>query len=62
MQISDVDAIAVTLEPGLPFSLIVGRDLAQQLSLSANKPVIPIHHMQAHALTARMTEKVYLFS
>ncbi|XP_058807499.1 tRNA N6-adenosine threonylcarbamoyltransferase, mitochondrial [Phymastichus coffea] len=58
IELSDVDAIAVTLEPGLPLSLIVGRDLAQQLSRSFNKPVIPIHHMQAHALMARMIEKV----
>ncbi|KAJ8687546.1 hypothetical protein QAD02_023340 [Eretmocerus hayati] len=58
MTLDDVDAIAVTLEPGLPLSLAVGRDFARKLSLSANKPVIPIHHMQAHALVARIDQKI----
>lgn len=60
MKLSDVDAIAVTVEPGLPLSLIVGRDFALNLSRISNKPLIPIHHMKAHALTARMTQKVDL--
>ncbi|XP_031789503.1 probable tRNA N6-adenosine threonylcarbamoyltransferase, mitochondrial isoform X3 [Nasonia vitripennis] len=58
LKLSDVDAIAVTVEPGLPLSLIVGRDFALNLSRVADKPLIPIHHMKAHALTARMTQKV----
>ncbi|OXU29582.1 hypothetical protein TSAR_009066 [Trichomalopsis sarcophagae] len=58
LKLSDVDAIAVTVEPGLPLSLIVGRDFALNLSRIADKPLIPIHHMKAHALTARMTQKV----
>lgn len=62
MKLSDVDAIAVTVEPGLPMSLVVGRDFALNLSRTANKPLIPIHHMKAHALTARMTQKVGLAS
>lgn len=60
MKISDIDAIAVTVEPGLPLSLIIGRDFALHLSRTANKPVIPIHHMKAHALTVRMVEKVIM--
>lgn len=60
MQLEDVDAIAVTVEPGIILSLRVGRDYAIELSKIANKPLIPIHHMQAHALTARMIDKVVL--
>ena len=60
MTLNDIDAIAVTLEPGLRLSLIIGRDYALKLSREGNKPVIPIHHMKAHALTARMTEKVFV--
>lgn len=58
LELKDVDAIAVTVEPGLIMSLKVGRDFALHLSKIADKPLIPIHHMQAHALTARMIEKV----
>lgn len=58
MKLDDIDALAVTVEPGLPLSLIIGRDFVLHLSRIADKPVIPVHHMKAHALTARMIEKV----
>ncbi|KAI2810381.1 putative tRNA N6-adenosine threonylcarbamoyltransferase, mitochondrial [Blomia tropicalis] len=48
----DLSAIAVTTKPGLPLSLIVGCVYAKKLSAKYNIPVIPIHHMEAHALTA----------
>lgn len=49
---SDIAAIAVTVKPGLPLSLLVGCNYAKKLSAKYNLPVIPIHHMEAHALTA----------
>lgn len=58
LRVRDVDAIAVTVKPGLPLSLMIGRNFGQYLSKIGNKPLIPIHHMEAHALTARMSEKV----
>lgn len=58
IELKDVDAIAVTVEPGIISSLRVGKDYALHLSKIANKPLIPIHHMQAHALTVRMIDKV----
>uniref|UniRef100_A0A0A9Z2B8 N(6)-L-threonylcarbamoyladenine synthase n=1 Tax=Lygus hesperus TaxID=30085 RepID=A0A0A9Z2B8_LYGHE len=58
MTLQDVDAIAVTNRPGLPLSLLVGLNHAKRLAASAKKPLIPIHHMEAHALTVRMVEKV----
>ncbi|KAL7299319.1 hypothetical protein TKK_0007898 [Trichogramma kaykai] len=54
----NVDAIAVSVEPGLPMSLTIGRDFALKLSKEYDKPVIPIHHMKAHALTVRMIKNV----
>lgn len=48
----DLSAIAVTLKPGLPLSLVVGCRYAKKLSAKYELPVIPIHHMEAHALTA----------
>ena len=58
LNMTDIDAIAITVEPGLPGPLIAGRDFALKLSKEFNKPVIPIHHMKAHALTIRMIENV----
>lgn len=46
----NIDAIAVTNRPGLDFSLQVGLNYARQLAKKYSKPLIPIHHMQAHAL------------
>lgn len=42
---------------GLPLSLMVGMKYAKYLCCKHNKPIIPIHHMEAHALTARMSDK-----
>lgn len=52
--IEDVDAIAVTTKPGLLLSLQIGAKYARYLSRIHGKPLIPIHHMEAHALVARM--------
>lgn len=43
---------------GLAVSLQVGLDHGKKLSKQGQKPFIPIHHMEAHALTARMIQKV----
>ncbi|XP_075970722.1 tRNA N6-adenosine threonylcarbamoyltransferase, mitochondrial-like [Anticarsia gemmatalis] len=51
--IKDVDAIAVTTKPGLLISLQVGVRYAKYLARMHSKPLIPIHHMEAHALIAR---------
>lgn len=54
VQVEDLDAIAVTNRPGLKMSLHVGLRYAKHLARKHQKPLIPIHHMEAHALTARM--------
>lgn len=58
VTMNDIDAIAVTNRPGLLLSLTVGVRYARHLSRKYNKPIIPIHHMQAHALTARMEHSI----
>lgn len=45
-----VDAIAYTQSPGLIGSLLVGDQFAKSLALALNKPLISVHHMQAHVL------------
>lgn len=44
----DIDSFAVTHGPGLIGSLLVGVETAKTLSLSFNKPLIPVNHLLAH--------------
>lgn len=46
----ELDAIAFTQAPGLIGSLLVGAQFAKSLSLALDKPLIAVHHMQAHVL------------
>ncbi|KAI8093286.1 glycoprotease family-domain-containing protein [Halteromyces radiatus] len=55
VTVEDLDAIAVTRGPGLPPCLPVGLNAAKTLAAVHRKPLIGVHHMEAHALTARMT-------
>ncbi len=48
LDIESVNAIAVTSEPGLLGSLIVGSSFAKGLSLKYNLPLIPINHIEGH--------------
>jgi N6-L-threonylcarbamoyladenine synthase len=49
-QLSSVDAFAFTQSPGLIGSLLVGSQFAKSLALALDKPLIAVHHMQAHVL------------
>ena len=49
-RIQDIEAIAFTQAPGLIGSLLVGAQFAKSLSLALDKPLIAVHHMQAHVL------------
>jgi len=50
-EINDIDAIAFTQSPGLIGALLVGSEFAKSLSLALDKPLIAVHHMQAHVLS-----------
>lgn len=45
---SKIDAIAVTYAPGLSGSLLIGSITAKTLAYLYNKPLYPIHHVEAH--------------
>lgn len=55
-SLSEIDAIAFTQAPGLIGSLLVGGQFAKSLALSLNKPLIAVHHMQAHVLANLIAE------
>ncbi len=46
--LSDIDAVAVTYAPGLIGALLVGVNFAKGIAISANKPLIPVHHLRSH--------------
>ena len=48
--LNDIDAFAFTQSPGLIGALLVGGQFAKSLALACNKPLIGVHHMQAHVV------------
>jgi len=52
----EIDAIAFTQAPGLIGALLVGGQFAKSLSLALDKPLIAVHHMQAHVLANLIDE------
>lgn len=53
----DLSAVAVTIGPGLSLCLRVGVCKARRIAGMHNLPIVGIHHMEAHALVARLVEK-----
>jgi N6-L-threonylcarbamoyladenine synthase len=53
---ADLDAIAATAGPGLIGGVMVGLTTAKALALATAKPLIAVNHLEAHALTARLTD------
>lgn len=53
----DIDAIAVTYAPGLVGSLLVGTLAARTFAALKNKPLYPIHHVEAHVYANFIVER-----
>lgn len=51
-----LDAVAFTQAPGLIGALLVGSQFAKSLALALNKPLIAVHHMQAHVMANLIDE------
>lgn len=58
MQVSDVDAIAVTYAPGLMGSLLVGLEFAKTLALVYDKPLIATHHIAGHIYANNLVKPI----
>ncbi len=54
----DLDAVAATGGPGLIGGVIVGVMTAKAIALGQNIPFIAVNHLEGHALTARLSDKV----
>ena len=57
MTLDDVDAIAVTYGPGLVGALLIGVSAAKALAYAANKPLIPVNHIEGHVSANYLAHK-----
>ena len=55
---AEVDAIAAAAGPGLIGGVIVGLTTAKALALVAGKPLVAVNHLEAHALSPRLTDGI----
>ena len=58
VPLRDLDGIAATAGPGLIGGVLVGLTTAKALAAALDKPLIAVNHLEAHALTARLTDGV----
>jgi N6-L-threonylcarbamoyladenine synthase len=58
MVMKDIDAIAAAAGPGLIGGVIVGLTAGKAMALALRKPFIAVNHLEAHALTPRLTDGV----
>lgn len=58
MRLTDMDAIAATAGPGLIGGVMVGLVTGKSLAMAAQLPFIGVNHLEAHALTVRLSGKL----
>ena len=51
VTMDDIDAVAVTANPGLIGALLVGVNFAKALAIAYGKPLIPVDHIKGHIAT-----------
>src|ERR1700722_4778392 len=54
----DLDGVAAAAGPGLIGGVLVGLMAGKGVALACGKPFLAVNHLEAHALTARLTEGV----
>ncbi len=56
VRFPSLDGVAAAAGPGLIGGVIVGLTTAKAIALVAEKPLVAVNHLEAHALTARLTD------
>jgi N6-L-threonylcarbamoyladenine synthase len=56
VSVDRIDGIAAAAGPGLIGGVIVGLTTAKAIAMVGHKPLIAVNHLEAHALTARLTD------
>ena len=57
LTLEEISGIAVTYGPGLVGALLVGVSYAKGLSFAANKPLIPVNHIEGHIAANYLTHQ-----
>jgi N6-L-threonylcarbamoyladenine synthase len=57
-RFDDLDGVAAAAGPGLIGGVIVGLTTAKAIALVNRKPLVAVNHLEAHALTARLTDGI----
>ena len=60
-RLSDLSAIAVTSEPGLVGSLLVGMTAAKTLAMTLDVPLVTVNHIDAHIYACGMGQPESIF-
>ncbi len=58
LGVEDLDAIAATCGPGLIGGVLTGAVIGKAIAAYHEKPFIAVNHLEAHALSVRLTEQV----
>ena len=56
VDFADLDGVAATAGPGLIGALLVGLTTGKAIAMAAGKPFAAVNHLEAHAITARLTD------
>ena len=56
VALADLDALAVTQRPGLIGALVIGMAVGKALAFTLARPLVGVHHLEAHILAAFLTE------
>ena len=57
VTMDDIDAVAVTANPGLIGALLVGVNFAKALAIANGKPLIPVDHIKGHIAACYLTDE-----
>ena len=58
LSAKDLDGVAAAAGPGLIGGVLVGLMAGKGIALATGKPLVAVNHLEAHALTARLTASV----
>jgi N6-L-threonylcarbamoyladenine synthase len=58
MSAKELDGVAAAAGPGLIGGVLVGLMAGKGVALACGKPFVAVNHLEAHALTARLTESL----
>jgi N6-L-threonylcarbamoyladenine synthase len=56
VALAEIDGLAVTQRPGLIGALVIGMAAAKALAFTLKRPLVGVHHLEAHVLAAFLTD------